>query len=128
MTAPVTPGNGGGKGLTAAYIIMGLCVLGATVIAVLSLTYSRTGRAVCDYIRHTYPASHAFRVQQKGFIYDHYKDLKEEARAYRASAAQEPDAVTARLDRLLADQLDAHAAVALRDWKKIKITGPPTCS
>lgn len=114
--------------LTVAYIIMGLLTLAAVVIAVQSLRYAESGKAACAYVKSAYPASHRFRKEIKGFVHDHAVHLREEARAYRASAAQDPDAVTAKLDRLLAQQLEFHAATAMRDYRRIQLPGPPTCS
>lgn len=120
--------NGGGRGLTNAYIVQGLAIVAAATIAIVSLGQSQSGKSICEYVKRTYPASHVFRKQSKGFIYDEYLHLRSEARAYRRSAAKDPDAVTARLDLLLAGQLDDHAQEALQDWRKIQLPGPPTCS
>lgn len=120
--------NGGFRGLTVAYIVMGLLVLFSTAIALVGLHNAESGKAICAYIKADYPASHRFRLHVKGFVYDHYLQLKSEARAYRRSAAREPDAVTAVLDRQLADLKDHHAAVALRNWRNIQLPRAPKCS
>ena len=120
--------NGNGRRQTFFYIATSLVVLTATVIALVSLSEAHTGQTVCSYIRQSYPASHAYRVQVKGFVYDHYLHLKQEATAYRESAADEPDTVAAQLDRRLATLTDLHARTALHDWRELKLPGPPTCS
>ena len=118
------PVNGGWR-LTVAYMIMGIAIVGSAALAIFAVNSSRS---VCAYQKQVYPVSRLYRIEVKGFIHDHYLHLKEEARAYRDSAAQDPDAVTARLDLTLAAILEAHARIAYRDWRKITIPGPPTCS
>lgn len=107
---------------------MGLGVLLATLIALYGVHEASSGQAVCAYVKKTYPASHRFRLQYKGFLHDHYLHLRQEADAYRRSAGRDPDSVTAMLDARLAAILDAHARTALRDWRRVILPEPPSCS
>lgn len=110
---------------TATYIVMGLGVLIAVVIAVYGL---RQSQSTCAYQRAIYPSAHRYRVEVKRFLHDHYLLQLHEAREYRESAAEEPDLVTARLDRHFAKELERHATQTLGRWRRIDIPGPPQCS
>ena len=114
--------------MAVAYIIMGLGIVAAAAIAIYAVHSSRSGQGACMYQKQTYPSARRYRLEVKGFLHDTYLRLEQEARAERGSAAQDPDATTARLDLKLAAVLDAHARVAYRDWRAIEIPGPPTCS
>ena len=113
--------------LTTAYIVMGLLVLASAALAVFAMQRSSEGVGACTYQKAIYPASRSFKVEIKGFLHDHYIYLRREAAAYRASAAQDPDTATARLDLGLAKILEHHAAHTFDDWQDIHIPGPPTC-
>ena len=123
-----TPQNSTSRRLTIAYVVMGLLVLTFAAIAVYAVAASSAGNGACAYQKKSYPSARRYRLEVKGFLHDTYLRLEQEARAERGSAAQDPDATTARLDLKLAAVLDAHARVAYRDWRAIEIPGPPTCS
>jgi hypothetical protein len=114
--------------LTLAYVAMGVLVLLATSLAIISIREASSGQGACAYQRATYPAAHAFRVEIKEFVHGHYVHLTQEAEAYRDSAALEQDRIAARLDLQLALITERHAREALRHWRKITLPGPPTCS